>query len=115
LTQRLNGATCFALAGREDTARAAQTKYLTSRRRFGVTPCRDRAFAWTNRCANWKNLLKVLSLRSSGGGPLRIEPLRSTAHAKAYLIQRLIVAIEQRKVTWPAAWFTLTDELKRFE
>ena len=31
------------------------------------------------------------------------------------MIQRLIVAIEQRQVAWPAAWSTLTDELKRYE
>jgi hypothetical protein len=35
------------------------------------------------------------------------------AHAKEELIQRPIVAIEQRQVTWPAAWSTRTDELNR--
>ena len=44
-----------------------------------------------------------------------VEPVKFTAPAKVELIQRLIVAIEQRQVAWPAAWTTLTDELRRFE
>ncbi len=45
----------------------------------------------------------------------RIEPVKLTNLSKAQLIQRLIVAIEQRQVAWPAAWTVLTDELKRYE
>ena len=45
----------------------------------------------------------------------RIEPVRLTNLNKAQLIQRLIVAIEQQQIGWPAAWTTLTDELKRYE
>ncbi len=45
----------------------------------------------------------------------RIEPVKLTNVNKAQLIQRLIVAIEQRQVAWPTAWSVLTDELKRYE
>ena len=31
------------------------------------------------------------------------------------VLQRLVVAIEQRQIGWPAAWEVLTDELKRYE
>ena len=44
-----------------------------------------------------------------------IEPFKLTAASKTELIQRLIVAIEQRPVSWPAAWDVLTAEMKRYE
>jgi hypothetical protein len=44
-----------------------------------------------------------------------IEPFKLTASSKTELIQRLIVAIEQRQVLWPAAWDVLTAEMKRYE
>jgi hypothetical protein len=31
------------------------------------------------------------------------------------LIQRLIVAVEQQKVSWPAEWKVLTNEMQRYE
>ncbi len=45
----------------------------------------------------------------------RIEPYRFTQHTKAMLIQRLIVAIEQRDIAIPSDWSVLIDELKRYE
>lgn len=44
-----------------------------------------------------------------------IEPVKLTSLSKTQLIQRLVVAIEQRQITWPREWATLTDELKRYE
>ena len=44
-----------------------------------------------------------------------ISPFRFTAHSKVELIQRLVVAVEQRRVTWPRAWEVLTNEMKRYE
>lgn len=44
-----------------------------------------------------------------------IEPFKFTNASKTQLIQRLIVAIEQKQISWPRAWTTLTDELKRYE
>ena len=44
-----------------------------------------------------------------------IEPFKLTAVSKTELIQRLIVAIEQRQVSWPTAWDVLTAEMKRYE
>jgi hypothetical protein len=45
----------------------------------------------------------------------RIEPVKFTNQKKVELIQRLIVAVEQRNVSWPAAWEILTNEMKRYE
>jgi len=45
----------------------------------------------------------------------RIEPVKLINLSKSQLIQRLVVAIEQRHIGWPASWSTLTDELKRYE
>jgi phage FluMu gp28-like protein len=45
----------------------------------------------------------------------RIEPVKLTNLSKTQLIQRLIVAVEQREIAWPAAWTVLTDEMKRYE
>lgn len=44
-----------------------------------------------------------------------ITPFKFTNHSKTELIQRLIVAVEQKKVFWPSAWDTLTNEMKRYE
>jgi hypothetical protein len=54
-----------------------------------------------------------------------IEGFKLTSASKTALIQRLIVGIEQRRVSWPAAsgqstvtgepWGILTSELKRYE
>lgn len=44
-----------------------------------------------------------------------ITPFRFTAHSKVELIQRLVVAVEQRRVSWPQALDVLTNEMKRFE
>lgn len=44
-----------------------------------------------------------------------ITPFKFTNHSKTELIQRLIVAVEQKKVVWPSAWDTLTNEMKRYE
>ena len=45
----------------------------------------------------------------------QIEPVKLTNLSKAQLIQRLIVAIEQRQISWPKEWTVLTDELERYE
>jgi hypothetical protein len=45
----------------------------------------------------------------------RIQPVKLTNISKSQLIQRLIVAIEQRQIAWPTGWAVLTDELKRYE
>ena len=54
-----------------------------------------------------------------------IEGFKLTASSKTALIQRLIVGVEQRRVSWPAAsgqstvdvgqWAILTSEMKRYE
>ena len=50
-----------------------------------------------------------------------IEGFKLTSASKTALIQRLIVGVEQRRVSWPAAngtsapWEILTAELKRYE
>ena len=57
-----------------------------------------------------------------------VEPFKLTASSKLELIQRLIVAVEQQRVSWPGTracgtvpgkpasdWDTLTNEMKRFE
>ena len=44
-----------------------------------------------------------------------IAPLKFTSASKTQLIQRLIVAIEQKQISWPKSWTVLTDELKRYE
>ena len=45
----------------------------------------------------------------------RIEPVKLTNLSKTQLIQRLVVAVEQRQVGWPTAWTVVTDEIKRYE
>jgi hypothetical protein len=44
-----------------------------------------------------------------------VESVKFTAPMKTALIQRLIVAVEQREIGWPAAWEVLTAEMKRYE
>lgn len=73
-------------------------------------------------CRKWRGLLVMDA--TGAGDPIyddlarvwpRIEPVKFTNHTKAELVQRLIVAIEQKQASWPAAWETLTNELRRFE
>lgn len=80
---------------------------------------RERIAAFTNR---WSGMLIMDA--TGAGDPIyddlklvcpRIDPFKFTNHSKTELIQRLIVAIEQRRVSWPAEWATLTDELRRYE
>ncbi len=44
-----------------------------------------------------------------------LHPWVTTKHTKTQAIQRLIVDIEQRRVSWPRSWSVLTDEMKRYE
>jgi len=44
-----------------------------------------------------------------------IEGFKLTPASKAALVQRLMVAVEQRKICWPADWTVLTAEMKRYE
>ena len=45
----------------------------------------------------------------------QIEGFRITAQTKRELVQGLMVAVEQRRVSWPAAWDVMTAEMKRYE
>ena len=45
----------------------------------------------------------------------QVEGFRITAHSKREIVQGLMVAVEQRRVSWPAAWEILTGEMKRYE
>jgi len=38
-----------------------------------------------------------------------------TGPSKRGLVQGLMVAVEQRRVSWPAAWEVVTGEMKRYE
>jgi hypothetical protein len=44
-----------------------------------------------------------------------IEPFKFTAQSKVELVQRLIVAVEQQRVSWPEEWQVLTNEMQRYE
>ncbi len=44
-----------------------------------------------------------------------VEGFKLTPSSKTELIQRLIVAVEQRRVSWPQEWDILTSEMKRYE
>jgi hypothetical protein len=44
-----------------------------------------------------------------------IEGFKLTPASKTSLIQRLMVAVEQQKVRWPAAWDDLIAEMRRYE
>ena len=45
----------------------------------------------------------------------QVEGFKITAQTKRELVQGLMVAVEQRRVMWPAAWDVLTAEMKRYE
>ncbi len=73
-------------------------------------------------CRKWRGLLVMDA--TGAGDPIyddlasvwpRIEAVKFTNQKKVELIQRLVVAIEQRQVSWPREWAILTDELKRYE
>ena len=73
-------------------------------------------------CRKWRGLLIMDA--TGAGDPIyddlarvwpRIEAVKFTNPKKVELIQRLIVAVEQRQVSWPRAWEVLTDEMKRYE
>ncbi len=44
-----------------------------------------------------------------------VEGFRITAQTKRELVQGLMVAVEQRRVVWSAAWQILTAEMRRYE
>lgn len=44
-----------------------------------------------------------------------LRPWVTTHHSKTQIIQRLIVDVEQRRISWPRSWQVLTDEMKRYE
>jgi len=44
-----------------------------------------------------------------------IDGFKFTSSSKTAVVQRLIVAVEQRCVSWPAAWDVLTAEMGRYE
>ena len=44
-----------------------------------------------------------------------VTPFKLSQGSKTELIQRLIVAVEQVQVGWPASWEVLTSEMKRYE
>jgi hypothetical protein len=80
---------------------------------------KDRILAF---CRKWRGLLIMDA--TGAGDPIyddlarvwpRIEPVKFTNQKKVELIQRLIVAVEQRQVSWPRAWEVLTNEMKRYE
>ena len=73
-------------------------------------------------CRKWRGLLVMDA--TGVGDPIyddltrvwpRIEPVKFTNLVKTQLVQRLVVAVEQRTVSWPLAWGVLTDEMKRYE
>ena len=45
----------------------------------------------------------------------RVEGFKITTQTKRELVQGLMVAVEQRRVMWPATWDVLTAEMKRYE
>lgn len=48
-------------------------------------------------------------------GGVAVDGYKLTSESKTQLIQSLIVAIEQREISWPSTWTVLTDELRRYE
>ena len=73
-------------------------------------------------CRKWRGLLVMDA--TGAGDPIfddlsvvwpRIEAVKFTNQTKTELVQRRIVATEQRQVLWPAAWDVLTNEMKRYE
>ncbi len=80
---------------------------------------KDRILAF---CRKWRGLLVMDA--TGIGDPIyddlarvwpRIEAVKLTSQTKIQLIQRLVVAVEQRQVSWMKAWEVLTDEMKRYE
>jgi len=45
----------------------------------------------------------------------QVEGFKITAQTKRELVQGLMVAVEQRRVSWPASWDVMTAEMKRYE
>jgi len=45
----------------------------------------------------------------------QVEGFKITGASKRELVQGLMVAVEQRRVSWPAAWDVMTAEMKRYE
>jgi hypothetical protein len=45
----------------------------------------------------------------------RVEGFKITAQTKRELVQGLMMAVEQRRVMWPAVWQILTAEMRRYE
>jgi len=45
----------------------------------------------------------------------QVEGFKITSQTKRELVQGLMVAVEQRRVMWPATWDVLTAEMKRYE
>lgn len=73
-------------------------------------------------CRKWNGLVHIDA--TGIGDPIyddlrrvvpRIEGVKLTNQRKTELIQRLIVATEQRHVTWPKEWEILTTEMQRYE
>lgn len=73
-------------------------------------------------CRKWNGLVHIDA--TGIGDPIyddlrrvvpRIEGVKLTNQRKTELIQRLIVATEQRQVTWPKEWEILTTEMQRYE
>ena len=45
----------------------------------------------------------------------QVEGFKISAASKRELVQGLMVAVEQRRVAWPASWDVMTAEMKRYE
>jgi len=45
----------------------------------------------------------------------QVEGFKITGNSKRELVQGLMVAVEQRRVSWPVAWDVMTAEMKRYE
>jgi hypothetical protein len=45
----------------------------------------------------------------------QVEGFKITGASKRELVQGLMVAVEQRRVSWPASWDVMTAEMKRYE
>ena len=45
----------------------------------------------------------------------QVEGFKITGNSKRELVQGLMVAVEQRRVSWPASWDVMTAEMKRYE
>jgi hypothetical protein len=44
-----------------------------------------------------------------------IEGVKLSSASKTMIVQRLMVAVEQRRISWPRSWEDLTNEMGRFE